>query len=77
MTGGATSVIGPTPGMKQGHANSQMTELDDSNGDDCARFSDSNAWVEAKLFETRPNETAKLVAEKTVWNEVLAFNQNN
>jgi hypothetical protein len=49
--------------------------LEDGDGDNCARFSDSLAWIEAKEFENRPNETAKLVAEKTCWNEVLAYNQ--
>lgn len=75
MTGGASSVIGPKPGLKQGHANSYNTTIEAGDGDDCARFGDSMAWIEAKQFETRPNEYAKLVAEKTLWNEVLAANQ--
>jgi len=77
MTGGASSVIGPFPGQNRGHANSEQTLILEGDGDNCARFSDSNAWVDVKEFNSRPNETAKLVAERTCWNEILAFNQKN
>lgn len=35
-------------------------------------YDDSNAW--AKMAEvTRPNERAKLIAERACWDEVLGF----
>ena len=33
-------------------------------------YEDSNEWAD-KNAETRPNERAKLLAEKSCWNEIL------
>lgn len=35
-------------------------------------YRDSSKWAETKLM-TRPNELAKLLAERAVWNEVLQY----
>jgi nucleoside-diphosphate-sugar epimerase len=58
MTGAATSVIGMHPMVK------------DKEGNKFQGYSDPYQWIDAKTIP-RPNEKAKLVAEKTCWNVIL------